>query len=90
MSFNDYQFIEVSLSCSNCEEMERFWVEKFDGKVIFRGKMMGQPFSRIMVCGISLIFRQNPNFIPPAGPGKEFLFENHLGLRVHDLEKKHC
>ncbi len=87
MSFNDYQFIEVSLSCSNCEEMERFWVEKFDGKVIFRGKMMGQPFSRIMVCGISLIFRQNPNFIPPAGPGKEFLFENHLGLRVHDLEK---
>ncbi len=86
MAFQEYQFIEVSLTCSDCESMEKFWVDLFDAKVIFRGYMLGQPFTRLLVCGISLIFRQNPNFQAPLGPGKEFLFENHLGLRVHDLD----
>lgn len=86
MAFQEYQFIEVSLACSNCDMMEKFWVDMFDAKVIFRGYMLGQPFTRLLVCGISLIFRQNPNFQAPLGPGKEFLFENHLGLRVHDLD----
>ena len=81
-----YPFIEVSLACTDVDEMEKFWVDMFDGKVIFRGKMMGQRFSRIIVCGVTLAFREDPDMPVPPGPGQEFHFRNHLGLRVTDLE----
>lgn len=86
MNCDEYQFIEVSLACSDCEAMEAWWVKIFEAKVIFRGQMMGQPYSRIVVCGISLVFRQDPKLVAPAGPGEEWLYCNHLGLRVSDLE----
>lgn len=81
-----YPFIEVSLPCSDCAAQERFWTEIFDGTVIFRGNLMGEPFTRLMACGISLVFREAPDFQPPPGPGQESLFRHHLGLRVDDLE----
>jgi catechol 2,3-dioxygenase-like lactoylglutathione lyase family enzyme len=81
-----YPFIEVSLACTDVDAMEQFWVDMFDGKVIFRGKMMGQRFSRIIVCGVTLAFREDPDMPVPPGPGEEFLFRNHLGLRVTDLD----
>lgn len=81
-----YPFMEVSMSCSDVAAMEVFWVDMFDAKVIFRGRMMGQPYSRILACGITLAFRQDPDFQPPPGPGEEFLFRDHLGLRANDLE----
>ena len=67
-------------------EMEQFWIDMFDGKVIFRGKMMGQRLSRIIVCGVTLAFREDLDMPVPPGPGEEFLFRNHLGLRVTDLD----
>lgn len=80
-----FPFMEVSLACSNVAEMEAFWVRMFDATVIFRGRMAGQPFSRIVACGITFVFRQDPDFVAPPGPGKEWEFRNHLGLRVADL-----
>jgi catechol 2,3-dioxygenase-like lactoylglutathione lyase family enzyme len=82
-----YPFIEVSLACTDVDEMEKFWVEMFDGEVIFRGKMLGQPFSRLVVCGVTLVFREDPDMAVPPGPGQEFHYRNHLGLRVVDLEE---
>ena len=81
-----YPFIEVSYACSSAEVMESFWCKMFDAKVIFRGKMLGHPFSRVIACSATLVFREDPDFIPPPGPGKEFQFRNHLGLRVPDLD----
>ncbi len=81
-----YPFIEVSMACSDVAAMEAFWEKMFDGKVIFRGRMMGQPFSRILACGITLAFREDPELEAPPGPGQEFLCRDHLGLRVNDLE----
>lgn len=83
----EYPFIEVSMACSNLAEMELFWERMFSGKVIFRGKMMGFPFNRMIVCGITLVFIEDPEYKAPPGPGQEFMFRNHLGLRVKDLEK---
>jgi len=74
------------MACTNAAEMERFWTEMFDGKAIFRGQMLRQPFVRMIVCGVTLVFREDPDFEPPPGPGAEFAFRNHLGLRVVDLE----
>lgn len=82
-----YPFMEVSMACSNAKAMEEFWQTLFDGKVIFRGRMAGQPFSRMIACGITLVFRETPDFVPPPGPGQEFQFCNHLGLRVRNLEQ---
>lgn len=82
-----YPFMEVSMACSNVKAMEEFWERTFDGKVIFRGRMAGLPFSRMVACGITLVFRETPDFVPPAGPGEEFHFRNHLGLRVANLEQ---
>jgi len=81
-----YPFIEVSMACSNISEMETFWEQMFDGKVVFRGRMMGQPYSRMIACGITLAFREDPDYKAPPGPGQEFMFRNHLGLRVKDVE----
>jgi catechol 2,3-dioxygenase-like lactoylglutathione lyase family enzyme len=83
----NYLFIEVSMACSDCEAMEKFWVDLFGAKVIFRGQMAGQPFTRLTMPGVSLIFRQDPNFAAPAGPGQEWEYRNHLGLRVDDLDR---
>jgi len=82
-----YPFIELSIACSNVSTMEAFWEKMFCGKVIFRGSIMGAPFSRMIVCGMTIVFREDPDFKIPPGPGKEFLFNNHIGLRVKDLEK---
>ena len=82
-----FPFIEVSMACSDIAAMEKFWIDKFDGKVIFRGKMMGLPYNRMLACGITLAFREDPDFVVPPGPGKEFMFRNHLGLRVKNLEQ---
>ncbi|MCB1723979.1 MAG: hypothetical protein KDJ39_09835 [Gammaproteobacteria bacterium] len=81
-----YPFIEVSTACSDATRMEEFWRDMFDAQVIFRGNMMGQPFTRLVACGITLVFREDPQFRPPPGPGEEFFFREHLGLRVKDLE----
>ena len=82
----NYRFMEVSLPCRSVEEQEEFWTRMFDARVIFRGSMASQPFTRMLVCGITIIFRQDPDYVPPPGPGVEFQFRNHLGLRVDDLE----
>ena len=80
------RFMEVSMACSDVEAMEKFWVDFFDAKVLFRGKMSQQAFSRIIACGQTLVFREDPNFVAPPGPGKEWEYRNHLGLRVDDLD----
>jgi hypothetical protein len=84
--WRQYPFIELSLACSDVTVMEDFWVHMFDGEVLFRGTMFNSPFSRILVCGVTLVFRQDPDFKTPPGPGKEFFFRNHIGLRVKDLK----
>lgn len=86
MAFEEYQFIEVSMPTTDSAAQEKFWTEVFGAEVLFRGNMMGSPFTRMRVCGITLVFREDPTFVPPPGPGEEFLFQNHLGLRVSDLE----
>ena len=81
------QFIEVSMPCSNIHEQEAFWTGLFDAKVIFRGRMNGWPFTRIIVAGVSLVFREEENFEIPPGPDDEFNFCRHLGIRVADLNE---
>ena len=83
---SDYDFIELSYACSSVEAQETFWAEYFGGEAIFRGRLMGQPFARMMVCGVSLVFREDPDFVAPAGPGEELAYRNHIGLRVDDLD----
>jgi hypothetical protein len=80
----EYSFMEVSLACSDCEEMARFFEQMFDGKVIFRGRMLGEPFVRIIANGITYVFRQQTDF---AAPGLDFALRNHLAVRVSSLEK---
>ncbi len=81
-----YRFMEVSMACASVEVQERFWTEMFGGQVLFRGNMAGLPFSRMIACGVTLVFREDPDFPTPPGPGQEFHFRNHLGLRVDDLD----
>ncbi|MBU0553983.1 VOC family protein [Myxococcota bacterium] len=83
----NYPFIEVSMRCSDADAMTQFWCDLFDAKVLFKGRMMDQPFSRVLVCGVTLVFRQDPNFKPPPGPGEEWLYNDHLGLRVASLDE---
>jgi hypothetical protein len=82
----NYRFIEVSLASRDVRAQEDFWMRMFDAKVIFRGKMASQPFTRLLACGITLIFREDPELVLPPGPGEERQFRQHLGLRVDDLE----
>jgi catechol 2,3-dioxygenase-like lactoylglutathione lyase family enzyme len=82
-----YRFMEVSMACTSVQEMEDFWVRMFDGKVLFRGLMAGQPFSRMIACGVTLVFREDPAMVVPPGPGQEVQYRNHLGIRVDDLER---
>lgn len=81
-----YRFMEVSLACTRVQEMEDFWVRMFDAQVLFRGIMAGRPFSRVIACGVTLVFREDPGMTVPPGPGVERLYDNHLGLRVTNLE----
>jgi catechol 2,3-dioxygenase-like lactoylglutathione lyase family enzyme len=81
-----YRFMEVSMACTNVQAMEDFWTGMFDGKVLFRGLMAGQPFSRMIACGVTLVFREDPAMAVPPGPGQEVQYRNHLGIRVDDLE----
>ena len=81
-----FRFMEVSMACTHVQTMEDFWVRMFDGQVLFRGLMAGQPFSRIIVCGVTLVFRQDPERVVPPGPGVESQYNNHLGLRVESLD----
>ena len=82
----DYKFIEVSLACRDCAVQEEFWTRMFGAKVIFRGKMMSQPFVRLLACGITLIFREDKALPLPPGPGEERQYRQHFGLRVHDMD----
>ncbi len=82
-----YPFIEISLSCSDAAAQEAFWCHLFEAQVLFRGRMMGQPFIRLLACGVTLVFREDPEFKPPPGPEEERLFCNHLGLRVPNLDE---
>lgn len=82
-----YKFIEVSLATRDVRAQEEFWVKMFDANVIFRGKMMSQPFTRLLACGITLIFREDPELPLPPGPGEERQFRQHLGLRVANLDE---
>lgn len=82
----NYRFMEVSLASRDVQAQEEFWVRMFGAQVIFRGKMMSQPFTRLLACGITLIFREDPLLQLPPGPGEERQFRQHLGLRVEDLE----
>jgi catechol 2,3-dioxygenase-like lactoylglutathione lyase family enzyme len=81
-----YRFIEVSLASRDVQAQEDWWVKMFGAKVIFRGRMAAQPFTRLLACGITLIFREDPEIVLPPGPGDERQFRQHLGLRVDDLE----
>ena len=82
----DYRFIEVSLASRDIRAQEEFWVKMFDAKVIFRGNMASQPFTRLLACGITLIFREDPELVLPPGLGEERQFRQHLGLRVDNLD----
>jgi catechol 2,3-dioxygenase-like lactoylglutathione lyase family enzyme len=82
----EYRFIEVSLATRNAQAQEEFWSRMFGATVIFRGSMLGERFSRILTCGITLVFREQADLQLPPGPGKEFHYRQHLGLRVDDLE----
>ena len=82
----DYKFIEVSLSCRDCAVQEEFWTRMFGAKVIFRGKMMSQPFVRIIACGITVIFREDKELPIPPGPGVERQYRQHLGFRVRNMD----
>jgi len=86
MLLNQYRFMEVALGCSDVQAMEDFWVRMFDARVLFRGRMGGEPYARVLACGITLIFRRDPERPLPPGPGEERRFNDHLGLRVADLE----
>jgi catechol 2,3-dioxygenase-like lactoylglutathione lyase family enzyme len=78
-----YEFMEVSLGCSDAEEMAAFFERMFDGKVIFRGRMAGEPFARMVACGITFVFRQETGRGPsPPDPH----YRDHLGLKVADME----
>ena len=79
--------MEISLASRDIQAQEDFWVRMFDAKVIFRGKMMSQPFTRILACGITFIFREDPELVLPPGPGVERQYRQHLGLRVENLER---
>ena len=54
----NYDFMEVSLACSDAEAMAAFFVRMFDGQVIFKGSMAGEPFVRMVACGITFVFRK--------------------------------
>jgi len=82
----NYRFIEVSLASRDVRVQEEFWTKMFDAKVIFRGKMAGQPFTRLIACGITLIFREDPELALPPGPGEEKQYRQHLGLRVENMD----
>lgn len=81
-----YTFMEVSLASRDVQAQEDFWIRMFDAKVLFRGKMASQPFTRLLACGITVIFREDPELVLPPGPGQETQFRQHLGLRVDDLD----
>lgn len=81
----DYRFMEVALATRDVQAQAEFWTRLFDAQVLFRGRMMGQPYLRIVACGITLIFRESPDLALPPGPGEEVDFLQHLGLRVGDL-----
>jgi catechol 2,3-dioxygenase-like lactoylglutathione lyase family enzyme len=80
-----FPLMELALACSSCAAQEAFWTDLFDAKVLFRGTMAGQPFVRLVACGVTFIFSEDPHFSPPPGPGQEWLYRNHIGLRVADL-----
>lgn len=81
-----FRFMEVSMACTSVAAMEDFFTRMLDGKVIFRGTMAGLPFSRMIVAGVTLVFREDPNLPVPAGPGVEFQYNEHLGFRVQSLD----
>lgn len=81
-----YRFMEVALATRDVQAQEDFWLRMFDAKVLFRGRMMGQPYSRVLACGITLVFREQPDLELPPGPDEEIDFLQHLGLRVDDLD----
>ena len=78
----NYDFMEVSLACSDAEAMAAFFVQMFDGQVIFKGSMAGEPFVRMVACGITFVFREDTDW--PGDP-VDPRFRNHLGLKVDDL-----
>ena len=77
--------MEVALATRDVQAQEEFWVRLFDARVLFRGRMMGQRYLRLLACGITLIFREQPAMPLPPGPDEEIDFLQHLGLRVDDL-----
>jgi len=81
----NYRFMEVALATRDVQAQEDFWRRLFDARVLFRGRMMGQRFVRLLACGITFIFREQPDRPLPPGPDEELDFLQHLGLRVDDL-----
>jgi len=77
-----YDFMEVSFACSDVEVTTRFLERLFDAKVLFRGRMAGEPFVRLVACGITFVLRQQDPW--PAAP-PDHRFRSHLGLKVDDL-----
>ena len=59
-------FMEVSMAYSDCEEMAQFFERMFDAQVIFRGRMLGEPFVRTIANGITYVFRQQTDFKDPG------------------------
>ena len=64
--------------------MARFFERMFDAKIIFRGRMLGEPFVRIIANGITYVFRQQTDF---KDPGPDFALRNHPRLRVSNLDE---
>ncbi len=78
----DARLMEVSLACSDCEEMSAYFERILGGVVLFRGLMAGEPFVRLAVAGGTLVFRQQPDW---PGSQRDDKFRNHIGFRVPDL-----
>ena len=79
------RFVELSLPCASAAAQERWWTDLFDAQVLFRGTVLGHPYCTLRVAGVNLVFREDPDFEPPPGPGHERHYRFHVGLRVADL-----
>jgi hypothetical protein len=74
-----YPFVEISMACSDAARMETSWCDMFEAEVIFRGNMIGLPFTRLLACGITLVFREYSEFQPPRGLAKSSCSANTSG-----------
>ncbi len=74
--------MEVSLACSDAEQMADFFERMLGATTVLRGSIGGEPYVRVVLCGVTFVFRQDPSW--PGSPDDP-RFRNHLGFKVDDL-----